>query len=139
MLQRTTRGRPVARPLRPLRVLIEDPQLVAHRADVMTAMDITVCGGPCGERETCPLVMDGHCLLGPFDVVVSALDGQWARSVSAAWAETPTPVIDARDLASVDPDERLAHHLGAALQALWVSPRSVGDVPQPSRQRTIVR
>ena len=127
VLQRTTSARPVVGPLRPLRVLIEDSQLVTHRADAVTGMDITVCGGPGSEHETCPLVMDGHCPLGPFDVVVSALDGQWARSVSAAWAETPTPVIDARDFASVDPDERLAHHLGAAVQALWASPTPNGD------------
>jgi hypothetical protein len=106
-------------PLRPLRILIEDPTLVTQAPNHSMAVDITTCSGPRDDRDTCPLVMDGRCPLGPFDVVVTALRGPWARCVRAAWAETNTPLIDAGGLATPDPDERFAHHVGAALQGLW--------------------
>ena len=67
-------------------------------------------------------MMDGICPLEPFDVVVDALDGPWARCVHAAWTETDTPVVDGRRCSVTDPGERLDHHLGAALQRLWVGP-----------------
>ena len=121
MQQHTPRGTESPTPLRPVRILIEDPIVAMHGPDVSIALDVTSCGGPRDEHETCPLVMDGSCPLGPFDIVVSALDGPWARCVHAAWRETGTPVIDATDLTTSDPDERLAKHLGAALQRLWPS------------------
>lgn len=119
MLRRDLPAPPApARPRR-LRILIEDPQLL--QADLPPpgpALDLTVCGGPCGD-EVCPLVLDGACPLGPCDAVVTALDGVWARSVQAAWERTATPVVDARELATTDAVERLTHHVGAALQRLW--------------------
>jgi len=106
-------------PLPLLRVLIEDPLLAdAELPRPPGPVELTVCSGPRGTAETCPLVMDGNCPHGPFDVVVTALDGPWARSVRAAWDQTSTPVVDARQLDETDPDRRLAHHLGAAYQHL---------------------
>lgn len=55
--------------------------------------------------------MDGRCPLGPCDIVVSSLEGPWAPSMRAAWAETSTPMVDATDLAATDPTERLQHHI----------------------------
>jgi hypothetical protein len=119
MLQRTTPTQPTPVPGRPVRVLIEDPALIVDDLETpAAAIDVTVCGGPRDEREVCPLVMDGSCPLGPCDIVVSALEGSWAPSVRAAWAETSTPMVDARDLAATDPTERLHHHIGAAIQRL---------------------
>jgi hypothetical protein len=88
-------------------------------------IQVVACTGPHDEREVCPLVTDGHCPLGRPDVVVTALDGPWDRSVLAAWTETGTPLVDARDVVTTDPAERLAHHVGAALQRLW--PTQVSD------------
>lgn len=122
MLQRTTAVDRPRLPARPLRVLIEDPALVVDDLATPTgAIDVTACSGPCDEREVCPLVMDGSCPLGPCDVVVSALEGPWAPSVCAAWAETSTPMVDATDLTATDPTERLRHHIGAAIQRLWAT------------------
>jgi hypothetical protein len=102
-----------------VRMLIEDPALIVDDLEIpASAIDVTVCGGPRDQREVCPLVMDGSCPLGPCDIVVSALEGSWAPSVRAAWAETSTPMVDARDLAATDPTERLHHHIGAAIQRL---------------------
>jgi hypothetical protein len=120
MLQRTTAISPPPFPGRPLRVLIEDPALIVDDlAKPTAAIEVTVCSGPGDEREVCPLVMDGTCPLGLCDIVVSALEGPWAPSVRAAWAETSTPMVDATDLAATDPAERLHHHIGAAIQRLW--------------------
>jgi hypothetical protein len=122
MLQRTTAIRPPPLPARPLRILIEDPALIVD--DLVTptaAIDVTACSGPRDEREVCPLVVEGRCPLGPCDIVVSALDGPWAASVRAAWAETSTPMVDAVDLTATDPAERLHHHIGAAIQRLWAT------------------
>jgi hypothetical protein len=126
MLQRTTALN--ASPLlgRPLRVIIEDPALIVDDLAAPTgAIEVTACSGPCDEREVCPLVMDGTCPLGPCDIVVSALEGPWAPSVRAAWAHSPTPMVDATDLAVTDPAQRLHHHIGAALQRLWAPYRAV--------------
>lgn len=108
-------------PLPALRVLVEDPLVADVAAPPGTPFDVTVCSGPDDEHETCPLVMRGTCPLGPFDVVVSALDGPWERAVRAAWAETPTPYVDSAAAPS-DPAARLTHHLGAAIQRLAVPP-----------------
>jgi hypothetical protein len=118
VLQRTTRGRPPAAPLRPLRILIEDPALVLHGAAASIGLDVATCAGPCDAHEVCPLVTEGRCPMGSFDVVVSALHGPWARSVLGAWQETGTPVVEAAGVASADPGERFAHHVGAAMQEL---------------------
>jgi hypothetical protein len=119
MLQRTIPTQPTPVPGRHVRVLLEDPALIVDDLETpAAAIDVTVCGGPRDEREVCPLVMDGTCPLGPCDVVVSALEGSWAPSVRAAWAETSTTMVDARDLAATDPTERLHHHIGAAIQRL---------------------
>jgi hypothetical protein len=120
MLQRETAIDLSPLPARPLRVLIEDPALVADELMTPTAaIDVTVCSGPRDEHEVCPLVMDGTCPLEPCDIVVSALEGPWAPSVRAAWAETSTPIVEATNLAAIDPTERLRHHLGSAIQHLW--------------------
>jgi hypothetical protein len=102
-----------------LRVLVEDPVLIAGDVHPPIPVAITLCSGPCDEREICPLVTDGRCPLGRFDVVVSSLNGAWGRSVRAAWAETATPVADATELAASDPGERLTHHIGTAIQRLF--------------------
>jgi len=120
MLQRTTAVVPPPVPGRPLRVLIEDPALITDGLATPTvAVEVTVCSGPCNEREVCPLVTDGTCPLEPCDIVVSALKGPWAPSVRAAWAETSIQIVDATDVAATDPTERLHHHIGAAIQRLW--------------------
>jgi hypothetical protein len=126
MLQRTNAINPPPFPGRPLRVIIEDPALIVDDLATPTAaIEVTACSGPRDEREVCPLVMDGTCPLEPCDVVVSALEGPWAPSVRAAWAETSTPVVDATDLTATDPTERLHLHIGAAVQRLWATYRPV--------------
>jgi len=120
MLHRTTVTTPPRIPLRPVRVLVEDPRAMSGDLQAPPAFEVTTCAGP-GEGEVCLLVMDGRCPLGPCDVVVTALDGPWARSVRAAWLETGTAVVDAGELATADPSARLAHHVGAAMQQLWAS------------------
>jgi hypothetical protein len=118
-----------APPVRPPRLLVEDPHLAGTDAPLHPAAEITICGGPADEREECPLVMDGSCPLGGFDAVVTALDGPWARSVRAAWAETSVPVVEAGGLETTDPAQRLRHHVGAALQQLATMPEPRSDAP----------
>ena len=108
-------------PMRPIHVLIEDQRLVD--ADVAAApfpgVEVTTCAGPRRAGEVCPLVLRGSCPFGPVDVVVTALDGAWAPSVRAAWAEAAVPVVDVGSLAGDEPAARLTHCVGAALQELW--------------------
>jgi hypothetical protein len=105
-----------------VRLLVEDAEIVPREVVPPTsAFEIAACSGP-REGEVCPLVTTGTCPLGPFDVVVCALDGPWARSVAAAWADTSTPVVDASQTAIADPTGRLRHHVGAAVQRLWATP-----------------
>jgi hypothetical protein len=119
VLQRTTASNPPPVPVSRLRVLIEDAALsVDDLATPTAAIDVTACSGPRDERDVCPLVMDGTCPLGPCDIVLSALNGLWAPSVRAAWAQTSTPMVDATDLAATDPTERLHRHIDAAIQRL---------------------
>lgn len=119
MLQRTTASNPPPVPVSRLRVLIEDAALsVDDLATPTAAIDVTACSGPRDERDVCPLVMEGTCPLGPCDIVLSALNGLWAPSVRAAWAQTSTPMVDATDLAATDPTERLHRHIDAAIQRL---------------------
>ena len=119
MLQRTTASNPPPVPVSRLRVLIEDAALsVDNLATPTAAIDVTACSGPRDERDVCPLVMEGTCPLGPCDIVLSALNGLWAPSVRAAWAQTSTPMVDATDLAATDPTERLHRHIDAAIQRL---------------------
>jgi hypothetical protein len=68
-----------------------------------------------------PARLDGTCPLGPCDIVLSALNGLWAPSVRAAWAQTSTPMVDATDLVATDPTERHHHHINAAIQRLWAT------------------
>jgi hypothetical protein len=68
--------------------------------------------------------MDGRCPLGRFDVVVGALQGPWATSVRAAWAEAATAYADATDITAEDHTDRVADHIGAALQTLYAPYRS---------------
>ena len=102
-----------------VRVLIEDAAIAADTCGLrdVTWCDVMVCSGPITVHDACPLVLEGRCPLGPVDVVVSAIEGEWAPSIHAAWRETGTTVVDARTLAVDPPDERLAHHLGAAITA----------------------
>jgi hypothetical protein len=119
VLQRTTASNPPPVPGSRLRALIEDAALsVDDLATPTAAIDVTACSGPRDERDVCPLVMDGTCPLGPCDIVLSALNGLWAPSVRAAWAQTSTPMVDATDLAATDPTERLHRHIDAAIQRL---------------------
>ena len=119
MLQRTTASNPPPVPGSRLRALIEDAALsVDDLATPTAAIDVTACSGPRDERDVCPLVMEGTCPLGPCDIVLSALNGLWAPSVRAAWAQTSTPMVDATDLAATDPTERLHRHIDAAIQRL---------------------
>lgn len=105
-------------PGRPLRVLVEDGGALPQRITGARGVEVVVCAGP-EEGEVCPLVMDGECPFEPFDVVVNGVTGVWAQSIRAAWAERSTPAVDGcSDVLPVDPDERLAHHVGAAIQAV---------------------
>ena len=108
-----------APPLRHVRVLIEDAELAAAACDHGATgwCEVTVCSGPLTVHDACPLVLDGQCPLGPVDVVVCALEGEWSQSVHAAWREAGTTVVDARALAAGPPDQRLTHHLGVAFSA----------------------
>lgn len=121
MLYRTTPSTPGRAPLRPVRLLVEDPTLLPTDVARTTAFEITRCSGPI-QGEVCPLVTSGECPLGPFDVAVCALDTAWAPSVIAAWAETATTVIDATGLSAEDPVARFRHHIGAAVQQRWPAP-----------------
>lgn len=128
-----------ALPLPLVRILIEDPaladaQLPTPPPPAPAPVELTVCSGPRDGNETCPLVMDGTCPHGPFDVVVTALHGPWAPSICAAWHQSRTPVVDARGLSETDPTRRLAHHLGAAYQHLTTP--GAGDDATPPTQAT---
>jgi hypothetical protein len=119
MLRRTVSATITEHPWRPPRILIEDPALLdapIPRA-VRDAFDVTICSGPDGGREICPLVVDGCCPAGPVDVVVSALDSEWAPSVRAAWRRTGTPLVEVDDAPEL-PAARLAHHMGAAVHCI---------------------
>jgi hypothetical protein len=104
-----------------VRVLIEDPQVDLSETGQLRAwpIDVSVCAGPASDTEECPLVMEGACPLGRFDVVVGALRGPWAPSVRAAWAETGIAYADGSGITAEDPADRVAHHIGAAIQALY--------------------
>jgi hypothetical protein len=41
--------------------------------------------------------------------------------VRAAWHEAGAVVVDTAELAAADPNVRLNHHVGAAIQRLWPS------------------
>ena len=112
-------------PGRPLRVLVEDAGAIPERITGARGVEVVVCAGP-QEGEVCPLVMDGECPFEPCDVVVNGLTGEWARSIRAAWAERSTPTVDGSGLLAADPDDRLAHHVGAAIKAV-VEGRTVTD------------
>jgi hypothetical protein len=127
MLQRTSAPRTSRSPTRPLRILIEDAQLVFDDLTPPSGVEVAVCAGPDGDHDTCPLVLEGACSLGHFDAVCSALEGPWAHSVHAAWTETDTAVIDLRDHPATDAEGRLNHHVGAALQLLWAPYAPVED------------
>jgi hypothetical protein len=92
-------------------------------------------GGHVLERDdaeailVCPLVMDGTCPLGDFDAVVSALDGPWASPIRRAWEQSTTRIVDASTCEVTDPSARLAHHIGAAMHALWPAGRPEGPLP----------
>lgn len=118
-------GTPV--PIRPLRILIEDPQVdLSESGQQLRAwpFDVSVCAGPASDTEECPLVMDGACPLGRFDVVVGALRGPWAPSVRAAWAETGIAYANGSGITAEDPSDRVAYRIGAAIQALCAPCRS---------------
>jgi hypothetical protein len=108
-------------PIRPLRILIEDPQVDLAESGQLRAwpFDMSVCAGPASDSEECPLVMDGACPFARFDVVVGALRGPWAPSVRAAWAETGIAYADGSGITAEDPADRIAYHIGAAIQALY--------------------
>jgi hypothetical protein len=118
-MQHNTSEGTSALPLPFVRILIEDATLAnAQLPPPPAPVELTICSGPSDGNETCPLVMDGTCPHGPFDIVVTALDGPWAPSICAAWHQSPTPAVDARHLDEANPARRLAYHLGAAYQHL---------------------
>jgi hypothetical protein len=121
MRQESIPSRELPAPIRPLRILIEDPHVELSEDPQLRAwpFDVTACAGPASDTEECPLVMDGSCPLGHFDVVVGALQGPWAASVRAAWAETGTVYADATGITTADPTDRVTHRIGVALQALY--------------------
>jgi hypothetical protein len=127
MRQESIPSRETSAPIRPLRILIEDPHVELFEGPQLRAwpFDVTVCAGPASDTEECPLVMDGSCPLGRFDVVVGALQGPWAASVRAAWAGTGTAYADASGITTADPTERVTHQIGAALRALY-APNRIG-------------
>lgn len=116
MLQRS-KGRESASPARLVRVVIEDRALAeaAASADV-PGLDVRICSGPIGDHETCPLVLDGSCPLGPCDVVVCGLDGPWAPAVRNAWADAGVVVTPP---STTDSSPSLNGSVGSALQTLW--------------------
>lgn len=118
MLHRTLPGRDEHEVLRPVRVLIEDAALLRVPLDAAArrGFEITVCSGPTGRHDVCPLVLDGTCPVDQVDVVVCALDGDWAAPVRAAWEERGAAVTEGRS-AATDPATRLTHHLGSAIIA----------------------
>jgi hypothetical protein len=120
MQHRTTLPEAPRGPVRPVRVLIEDPALLSGALDAPGGFEVVACSGP-RDADVCPLVMDGTCPLGPCDVVVTTLAGPWARSVRAAWQEAGAVVVDTVDVVAADPNARLSHHVGAAIQRLWPS------------------
>ena len=128
MRQRSMLARGPSAPVRPLRILIEDSNVELSDSPQLPArgFDVIVCSGPAGETDECPLVMNGTCPLGRFDVVVGALHDPWATSVRAAWAETGTAYADASRITAEDSTDRVTHHLGAAVQALY-APYHRGD------------
>jgi hypothetical protein len=126
MRQQSIPSRDTLAPIRPLRILIEDPHVDLSDGRQLGAwpFNVSVCAGPASDTEECPLVMEGACPLGRFDVVVGALEGPWARSVRAAWAETGTAYADGSGITADDPTDRVTYHIGAALQALCAPDRS---------------
>jgi hypothetical protein len=127
MKQRTTVPEAPRAPIRPVRVLIEDPALLGSALDCPGGFELVACSGPEGV-DVCPLVMDGTCPLGPCDVVVTTLAGPWAGSVRAAWHEAGAVLVDAAELAAAEPNARLNHHVGAAIQRLWPTATEAGPV-----------
>lgn len=113
---------PAPFPGRRPKVLVEDPALAGQELPSSWAgVDLTTCSGPADEHEMCPLVAEGTCPHGDFDVVVSALEGPWADPVRAAWEETPR-IVPAGEVTATDPGERLDLHVSAALKHLADAP-----------------
>jgi hypothetical protein len=86
------------------RVLIEhpDPATLWAEAEAMrdAGYDVAVCTGPtktferASVRQTCPLLVDGHCsLVEQADVVVSTTDLGESQSLLAALSERRTPAL----------------------------------------------
>jgi hypothetical protein len=104
------------------KVLVEDPALAGQGlASPWAGVDVTTCSGPADEHDVCPLVAEGACPHGDFDVVVSALGGPWAGPVRAAWEETPK-IVPATEITATDPEERMDLHVSAALKHLAKAP-----------------
>jgi hypothetical protein len=119
-------------PGQPIRVLIESDRLaratIEHRS--FAGADVTICSGPGGTAEYCPLVGDGRCPLGECDVVVSSLDGPWADAVQAAWVDrgtVATQIVDDGTAAQALFDQ----HLGAAVGALFRRSYGPGTQVEP--------
>ena len=118
MRQRTSTCPAPVFPGRPIRVLIEDPQLDGGELHVLPGVEVTTCSGPTTTDDVCPLVTDGWCPLGAHDVVVNAVSGEWAPAIEAAWIADGTPAVRSAGEAPDDPAERVVHHIGAALRHL---------------------
>lgn len=115
-------------PGRRLRVLVEDPAIPPEGDPrLLGGVDVTTCSGPVDHRESCPLVASDQCPFGSFDVVVSALGSPWGPSVRGAWEASPTPLVPATEVTATDPEERLAHHVAAALQHLAGAPSAFAE------------
>ena len=107
-------------PGRSIRIVIESDRLAATPIELRSfgGTDVSICSGPGGTAEYCPLVADGLCPIGECDVVVSSLDGPWANAVHAAWADRGTAVTQVVDDGSAV-ETLFDRHLGAALGALF--------------------
>ena len=107
-------------PGRSIRVVIESDRLAATPIELRSfgGTEVTICSGPSGTADYCPLVADGSCPIGECDVVVSSLDGPWANAVHTAWADRGTAVTRVVD-AGGDVETLFDQHLGAALGALF--------------------
>lgn len=104
-----------------VRILVETNIPGAAHFDGRTPFgtDVDVCSGPLTDHELCPLVSNGACPLGSFDVVVSDLDGPWAEPVRRAWEQQAVPMAQVTRTGEVDATEHVRACVGAAMAELF--------------------
>jgi hypothetical protein len=128
MLQRRLPAEPTT-PLLSILVVVEEPFLAAAGdwATDTAGLDVRLCSGQTGKHESCPLVGDGACPMGPCDVVVCNLDRPWATPVQRAWRRPRCRPSATKGRRTTALSRRV---VGAALQLLWRA--RLGD--DPSRE-----